>query len=113
MGGCGSGRHHGVRKRRVESCLALDVNVLRRLDALAPGASGTLMWERDGDARVSVRFRAEKATSFCLMTMETGERRAQSSGLVVSSIATHLAEHGCAFCVPARSAADVSRCSIS
>lgn len=61
MGGCGSGRHHGVRKRRVESCLALDVNELRRNGALMPGASGTLIWERDGNSAASANFRTETA----------------------------------------------------
>jgi hypothetical protein len=59
MGGCGSGRHQGVKKRRVESCLALSVSELWRKGALAPGASGTLTWERDGDAQASIAFRAD------------------------------------------------------
>jgi hypothetical protein len=54
-----SGRHHGVRKRRVESCLALDVNELRRKGALTPGVAGILTWERSGDAQASVDFRAD------------------------------------------------------
>ena len=57
----GSGRHHGARKRRVESCLALDVNELCRKGALTPGASGTLTWERDRDAVASADFRADTA----------------------------------------------------
>jgi hypothetical protein len=57
----GSGRHGGARKRRVESCLALDVNELRRKGALAPGASGSLTWERDRGAVASVDFRADTA----------------------------------------------------
>jgi ABC-type multidrug transport system fused ATPase/permease subunit len=61
MGGCGSGRHHGVRKRRVESCVALDVNELRRKGVLTPGASGTLTWERDCSAAGSVGIRADTA----------------------------------------------------
>jgi hypothetical protein len=48
-----------VRKRRVESCLALDVNELRRKGALAPGACGTLTWEH---AVASVAFRVDNAT---------------------------------------------------
>jgi hypothetical protein len=58
MGGPGSGRHNGMKKRRVESCLALHVNNLRRAGALLPGASGTLSWESDNGA-VSLAFRAE------------------------------------------------------
>jgi hypothetical protein len=58
MGGPGSGRYNGAKKRRVESCLALDVNELRREGALTPGASGTLSWERD-DGAPSLAFRAE------------------------------------------------------
>jgi hypothetical protein len=53
--------HNGVIKRRVESCLVLDVNELRRKGALAPGAFGTLTWERDRDAVASVDFRADTA----------------------------------------------------
>ena len=59
MGGCGSGRHHGVRKRRVESCLALDVNELRRKGVLTLGASGTLAWKRGGAEVASMNFRAD------------------------------------------------------
>jgi hypothetical protein len=62
MGGCGSGRHQGVSKRRVESCLALHVKELRRTGALTPGASGTLTWERDRDAVASADFRADNAS---------------------------------------------------
>jgi hypothetical protein len=61
MGGCGSGRHRGAKKRRVESCVALDVNELRRKGALAQGVSGTLTWERDGNAAGSADFRAGTA----------------------------------------------------
>jgi hypothetical protein len=61
MGGCGSGRHDGAKKRRIESCLALDVNALRRKCALTPGASGTLSWERDRGAVASADFRADTA----------------------------------------------------
>jgi hypothetical protein len=61
MGGCGSGRHGGVRKRRVESCLALDVNELRRRGALTPGASGTLTSEHDTHAAASIDFKADTA----------------------------------------------------
>lgn len=61
MGGCGSGRHRGARKRRVESCIALDVNELRRKGALTPGAYGTLTWERDRGAVASADFRAHAA----------------------------------------------------
>jgi hypothetical protein len=61
MGGCGSGRHRGVRKRRVESCLALNVNELRRKGALTPGGAGTLTWERNGEIHASLEFRADAA----------------------------------------------------
>ena len=61
MGGCGSGRHKGAKKRRVESCLALDANELRRQGVLVAGAFGTLTWARDGEADVSVAFRADAA----------------------------------------------------
>lgn len=63
VGGRGSGRHNGARKHRVESCLTLDVNVLHRKGALTPGASGTLLWGREGaDAEASVTFRVDEAT---------------------------------------------------
>jgi hypothetical protein len=58
MGGCGSGRRNGATKRRVESCLALDVNELRRQGALTPGASGTLTWSRDEAASVALNVLA-------------------------------------------------------
>jgi hypothetical protein len=48
-----------VKKRRVESCLALDVNELRRMGALAPGTCGTLSWQ-GADATVApLTFRTE------------------------------------------------------
>jgi hypothetical protein len=55
------GRHRGVRKRRVESCLALNVNELRRKGALTPGGAGTLTWERNGEIHASLEFRADAA----------------------------------------------------
>jgi hypothetical protein len=58
MGGPGSGRHNGVKKRRVESCLALDVDELRHAGVLALGVSGTLSWDSDHGA-LSLAFRAE------------------------------------------------------
>jgi hypothetical protein len=59
MGGPGSGRHNGVKKRRVESCLALDANELRCEGALAPGACGELSWQRESKPVASLAFRAE------------------------------------------------------
>jgi hypothetical protein len=59
--GRGFGRHRGAKKHRVESCLALDVNALRRKGALTPGTSGTLSWERDRGAVESADFRADTA----------------------------------------------------
>lgn len=50
-----------TRAARVESCLALDVNELRRKGALVPGASGTLTWARDCDTVASADFRANTA----------------------------------------------------
>jgi hypothetical protein len=54
----GSGRHKGLKKRRVESCLALDVNDLRRAGALVPGSCGTLSWQRDSASGELLLFRA-------------------------------------------------------
>jgi hypothetical protein len=48
-----------VKKRRVESCLALDVNELRRMGALAPGVSATLSWQGEDAGVASLAFRAE------------------------------------------------------
>jgi hypothetical protein len=87
MGGCGSGRHHGVRKRRVESCLALDVNELRRKGALAPGAFGTLTWEREGDVQTSVDFRADSAGIVLSYDDHNGETpRAVEQHVALSSV---------------------------
>jgi hypothetical protein len=71
MGGPGSGRHDGVKKRRVESCIALDVNELRRAGALVPGTCGTLSWQCDSGAGASLTFRAEAGT-FILSYFEHG-----------------------------------------
>ncbi len=87
MGGCGSGRHNGVRKRRVESCLALNVNELRREGALVPGAAGTLTWERDGDDMASVGFRAETAALVLTYDAYDGEgQRAIEQRVALSSV---------------------------
>jgi hypothetical protein len=59
MGGCGSGRHRGARKRRVEACLSLAVNELSHNGIFTPGASGTFTWERNCDAVDSIDFRAD------------------------------------------------------
>jgi hypothetical protein len=86
MGGCGSGRHRGARKRRVESCLALDVNELRRKVALTPGASGTLTWEREGDAQASVAFRVgEGALTLCYRDQHAAEPRDVEQHVALSS----------------------------
>jgi hypothetical protein len=62
MGGPGSGRHNGTKKRRVESCLTLNVNELLREGALVPGTCGTLSWQCDSAAGESLAFRAEADT---------------------------------------------------
>jgi hypothetical protein len=43
----------------VESCKALDVRVMQRMDLLQPGASGTSRWSRNGEPTGSVDFRTE------------------------------------------------------
>jgi hypothetical protein len=86
-GGSGrrSGRHGGARKRRVESCLALDVNELR--GALTPGATGTLTWERDGDVVASVAFRMDKdALVLCHYTQHAAEPRGVEQHVALSSV---------------------------
>jgi len=84
MGGCGSGRHNGVRKRRVETCLALDVNELRREGALAPGASGTLTWEREGEPQASVDFRIDSGT--LVLSYDDQSDKAVEQHLALSSV---------------------------
>jgi hypothetical protein len=58
MGGIGSGRRGGLKKRRVEAHIALKVGELQHAGGLAPGASGTLSW---GAAAVTMAFRASAA----------------------------------------------------
>jgi hypothetical protein len=87
MGGCGSRRHHGAKKRRVESCLALDVNELRRKGALTPGGSGTLIWERERDARASVAFRIDEgALILCYHDQHAAEHRDVEQHVALSSV---------------------------
>src|SRR5713101_4430867 len=87
MGGCGSGRHSGARKRRVESCLALDVNELRRNGALVPGAQGTLTWDCDGDAVASVSFGVDNAVlTLCYQDQRAGEHRDFEQHIALSSV---------------------------
>src|SRR6516165_1082124 len=90
MGGPGSGRHIGVRKRRVESCLALDVSELRRMGALASGAAGTLTWDRDGGAVASVGFRIDTTGLLLTYDVHDGEvTRAVEQRVELSSVAAH------------------------
>ena len=87
MGGCGSGRHRGARKRRVEFCLALDVNELRHKGALTPGASGTLTWEHDGDVHASLEFRVDAAgVVLSYDTHDTQTPRAVEQAVALSSV---------------------------
>jgi hypothetical protein len=87
LGGCGSGRHKGVTKRRVESCLALDVNELRRMGALTPGASGTLTWDRGGDAEASVAFCTEStALILCFHDQCAAEPRDVEQYVALTSV---------------------------
>lgn len=88
MGGAGSGRrYNGVRKRRVEDCLALDVRELRRKGALVPGATGTLTWERGGDALASVAFRVDITGLVLSYDAYDGEaQRAIEQSVAMSSV---------------------------
>jgi hypothetical protein len=71
MGGCGSGRGAGIRRHRVESCIALDVNELHRKSVLTRDTSGTLTWEREGEALGSVQVSAEEnAIALCYRDRE-------------------------------------------
>ena len=47
MGGFGSGRHSN--KRKVDDCLSIDVNKLRRAGCLKPGYHGELKWSVNGE----------------------------------------------------------------
>lgn len=85
MGGPGSGRHDGVKKRRVEFCLALDVNELRRAGALVPSACGTLSWHCDSAAGELVAFRAE-ADALILSYFERGVMIEQQIALAYSPV---------------------------
>jgi hypothetical protein len=83
MGGPGSGRHNGVKKRRVESCLALDVSELRREGVLSPGESGALSWGRGNAAEASLAFRAQ-ADALILSYIENGAPVEQRIALAYS-----------------------------
>jgi hypothetical protein len=86
MAGCGAERHHGARKRRVESCIALNMNELPK-GALAPGASGTLTWELDGDIHASLEFRADAAGLVLAYNAYDGvSARAVEQTVVLSSV---------------------------
>ena len=105
-GGCGSGRHGGARKRRVESCLALDVNELRRQGALTPGASGTVTWERDPDAVASADFRACTAELIlCYGGHDTEAPNAIEQRVVLSFVPAAFGGARAYFFVPAQSVA--------
>jgi hypothetical protein len=70
-----------------QSCLALDVNALRRKGALAPGAFGTLTWEREGDVQTSVDFRADSAGIVLSYGDHNGEApRAVEQHVALSSV---------------------------
>jgi hypothetical protein len=70
-----------------QSCLALDVNALRRKGALAPGAFGTLTWEREGDVQTSVDFRADSAGIVLSYDDHNGEApRAVERHVALSSV---------------------------
>ncbi len=73
MGGCGSGRHHGARKRRVESCLSVDVRQLARAGALAPDATGTLTWERNRGAHFRGNLWDVQRCAHCAASGRTGQ----------------------------------------
>lgn len=84
MGGCGSGRHNGAKKRQVESCLALDVNELCRLAALTDGAAGTLTWECDGTPVAPAVFHAESAAVTFAVEPAAESRRIEPRLLLAS-----------------------------
>jgi hypothetical protein len=74
-----------VKKRRVESCLALDVNELRRKGALSPGGSGTLSWDSDVGTTASMAVRAE-ANAIILSYFERGVTIEQRITLTYSPV---------------------------
>ncbi|MGH6673882.1 MAG: hypothetical protein ACRECV_18185 [Xanthobacteraceae bacterium] len=76
-----------MRKRRVESCLSLDVRELRRKGALAPAATGTLTWDRDGDAVAPVGFRIDTAGLVLAYDAYEGDsQRAIEQRVLLSSV---------------------------
>jgi hypothetical protein len=63
------------------------VNALRRKGALAPGAFGTLTWEREGDVQTSVDFRADSAGIVLSYGDHNGEApRAVEQHVALSSV---------------------------
>jgi hypothetical protein len=101
----GLGLHKGAKKRRVESCLALDVNELRRAGALVPGACGTLSWGCNDNALASLAFRAD-ADALILSYFEQGVMIEQRIALAHSPAKFGGARvyfvcpgHGCGRCV--------------
>lgn len=114
MGGCGSGRHRGARKRRVESCVALDVNELRRKGALVPGATGTLTWERDGNSVASANFRADTAALIlCYDAPGIDAPKVIEQAVALSFVPARFGGERAYFLCPVRNADGASRCSIS
>jgi hypothetical protein len=87
MGGCGSGRHNGTRKRRVESCFGLDVRELRRKGALTPGTAGTLTSEHNGDIAVPISFWADQsAVTLCYHGQQAPESVEVEQRVALSSV---------------------------
>jgi hypothetical protein len=82
------------------------VNALRRKGALAPGAFGTLTWEREGDVQTSVDFRADSAG----IVLSYGDHNGEAPRAVEQHVAlSRSVARAPTFCAPARDAASGTR----
>ena len=76
MGGLGSGKRSGGGKARVEECMRLDVNQLRRRGALAPGWHGSWSWSAGGRrvGSISIDGGHDRVTLRYLSRADAGDR---------------------------------------
>jgi hypothetical protein len=77
-----------------------------------PGTTGTLTWEREGDAQASVAFRiSESALTLCYHDQQVGELRDIEQHVVDNSSGVRRIAH--LFSAPARTVAGEARYCIS
>ncbi|MFY9838788.1 MAG: hypothetical protein WAK55_20390 [Xanthobacteraceae bacterium] len=78
------------------------MNELHRKDALTPGASGTLMWERDGNAQASAAFRVHDGVlTLCYHDQRATEPRDVEQRVALSSVLTAFGGSRAYFLCPA------------